>query len=746
MPSTTAGTLIVRIIGDTREWGRSARGFQAQLLSLQNVAKAAFAAFAADSVRAGLAVDQTFTRIAALTNTSAAQLGRWRDVVSQLSEETGRSVQELGGALYFLASSGLSASQVNEALEVTAKAAAVGLGQSADIARIVSQALNAYSDSGLTATEVTDTLVAAVREGTAEPEEFAAALGRILPIASRAGVEFDELTASLAVLSNIGLDVNEGVTAMRGLLQALVAPGTQAAEAMASVGISAEEMRRVISEEGILGALRLLERRTGGNLDLMRKIVPNIRALTGALGISGQEAEKVAGQYQAVRDATGSLDRAMRITAQSASFRFARALNDIRQQGMELGSKVLPLLADALGFAADHFAELATAIGSLWVASKVRVLLLALVSALEKLATVVEGKVALAITSKLIPALSGLRTALAGGWAGAFVVSFGLLAQKLREASDEAERFGRQAGLTADQVDTFTVAGRSGMNVTLLQARAYDEAAGAARALANEVMAMRWEAMGRAAEAAGRDVLGVADASKVAGKALQVFAGMTAEELKKWQGGIRDNLRDVSDDLAQLADDGRVTATEIMRSLREQANALADYARNWETVNRRGLPDELARQIAEMGDDGALILQALANASKRQFDRIVADFKRAQSEARRVAAAIDGIGRSIQGLPSSATVAVDVQRKALAAGAGGHGVQVQPAAHGGIFTRPTLALIGEAGPEAVIPLNRAGDARTFARELARELRRVRLTVDRRRFRDAIDAEYAYGVR
>ena len=28
--------------------------------------------------------------------------------------------------------------------------------------------------------------------------------------------------------------------------------------------------------------------------------------------------------------------------------------------------------------------------------------------------------------------------------------------------------------------------------------------------------------------------------------------------------------------------------------------------------------------------------------------------------------------------------------------------------HGGIITEPTLALIGEAGPEAVVPLDRAG--------------------------------------
>jgi len=35
-------------------------------------------------------------------------------------------------------------------------------------------------------------------------------------------------------------------------------------------------------------------------------------------------------------------------------------------------------------------------------------------------------------------------------------------------------------------------------------------------------------------------------------------------------------------------------------------------------------------------------------------------------------------------------------------------VSIPRLADGGIVTAPTLALIGEAGPEAVIPLNRAG--------------------------------------
>jgi len=58
-------------------------------------------------------------------------------------------------------------------------------------------------------------------------------------------------------------------------------------------------------------------------------------------------------------------------------------------------------------------------------------------------------------------------------------------------------------------------------------------------------------------------------------------------------------------------------------------------------------------------------------------------------------------------------------------------------ASGGIVTRPTLALVGEAGPEAVVPLDLAGiggvyvriehmevqDGRDFGRQLDEELRR-----------------------
>ena len=304
----------------------------------------------AASLKVAVDFENSFTKIAAITNTTAGEINGMKESVLALAGQTAQSPRELADALYFLSSAGLSSQQVMQALDASARASAVGLGETADVARLTANVLNAYKD--ITAEQAIDTLVAAVREGTADSDEFADALGRILPISSRAGVGFDEVTASLAALSNIGLDVNEGVTAMRGLLQALVAPGTIAAQTLAEIGISADEMRQVISEEGILGALQLLEERTGGNIDTLRKIIPNIRSLTGELGLTGENAEQVAGVFERVADSTGSLDRAMAATVQGPGFQFQQLMVQLETLAIDLGEALLPValkVADALG-------------------------------------------------------------------------------------------------------------------------------------------------------------------------------------------------------------------------------------------------------------------------------------------------------------------------------------------------------------------------------------------------------------
>ena len=356
MPS--AGAVYVDVLPDTRFFGMALRTSMNRAVSgstLTQVGKIAtrglvvgLAAAGAASVKMALDFNQSFTRIDALTNASDADIRKYKDSVMELAGETAQSPRALAEALYFLASAGLRNNEILPALEATAKGAAIGLGEAADVSRILVSALNAYADSGLTAIQVTDTLAAGVREGSAAPEEFAVALGRILPVASAAKVEFDEVVASLSTLSNIGLNVYEGTTAMRGVLQSIVAPTKTASAALAEMGLSGEVLRRVLAEGGLLEAMRLLEKRSGGNLDIMKAIIPNVRALVGELGNVGQAADKVSGIYRRVGNAIGTTNEAMRVTENSPAFQFRKALNELSIVMLDFGTRIMPSVVAAM--------------------------------------------------------------------------------------------------------------------------------------------------------------------------------------------------------------------------------------------------------------------------------------------------------------------------------------------------------------------------------------------------------------
>lgn len=315
--------------------------------------------------------DTAFTRISAVSNASQKDVAKWRGEVLQMAGRTAQAPKELADALYFLASAGLKTNQIMPTLEASAKASAVGLGETSDIAKITSQALNAYSKSGLTATQVTDTLVAAVKAGTAEPQEFATALGRILPIAQNAGISFDQVTASLAQLSNAGLDVNEGVTSMRAAILSLSAPTDVAKETMRDLGVTAGEVRDSLAKRGLIATYRDLNERavelTGSQRDAiepLKNVFGNVRALAGVMNLTGQRAKAVDKTFGDVKNSTGALSEAMDKTRESSAFKFQQALAKLQATGIEVGAKLLPVFEKVVGFVgdmADKFSALSPA-------------------------------------------------------------------------------------------------------------------------------------------------------------------------------------------------------------------------------------------------------------------------------------------------------------------------------------------------------------------------------------------------
>lgn len=378
----------------------------------------------ATSAKFAIAFEDSMAKIVGLAGGAADEIDGLKQSVLGLSPQVARSPQELADALYFVYSSGVQGQGALDILTQSAKAAAAGLGATQVIADVATSAVNAYGQANITAAQVTDILTAAVREGKGEADAMAGSIGRVLPIAAQMGVDFANVAAAMATMTRSGLDTDEAATALRGTLAALLNPAKQTVDALESVGLTAEGVRRELSENLIAGLAHLAQA-FKGNDELLAQVFPNIRALIGVLNLTGQSAEQVAEIFDAVRNSTGATDSAFKAMEETVGFKLRQSLEKLQVAAIQLGdamgpaiqaiSRVIGGLADAmlrLGPAGSTMAltigGIVASIGPLLVAiASVKTALTTLGVASATLSTVFSGPVLLAIGA-VAAAITGL--------------------------------------------------------------------------------------------------------------------------------------------------------------------------------------------------------------------------------------------------------------------------------------------------------------------------------------------------
>jgi len=304
----------------------------------------------AAAVSMALDFDKSLDSIVALVGISKEEVDGMRDSVLDLAGKTARAPKELGEALYFVTSSGFAGAAALDILEASAKAAAAGLGSTAAIADAVTSAVTAYGVEMLSATAATDVLTATVRLGKVEADELSGVIGRIIPLSSTLGVEFHEVGAALAVMSLSGLDAAEATTALRGIFSAIVSPSKDAEKAFEEMGLSMKKVRRIIADDGLLRFLTLLQEETGGNVEEMARLFPEIRGLTGALNILGADVALVDTIFADVKDSAGDTAAAFAYIATTPAFKLQQAFANLKVALIDIGAVLLPIVTSVATF------------------------------------------------------------------------------------------------------------------------------------------------------------------------------------------------------------------------------------------------------------------------------------------------------------------------------------------------------------------------------------------------------------
>lgn len=207
-----------------------------------------------------------------------------REEILRLPPALGAS-KDLAAGLYAVLSAGIKPTEAVGFLAVSANLAKAGLSTLDTATTAITKTLQVYGLQTSDATRVSEVLFETVNLGQGTLEQFAGALPNVLVPAKALGVSFNDVSASLAVLSNAFRSPSEAATGLRSLLSQLVAN----ADEFALRGVN---IREVITSKGLLGALDSLRTLTQGNAEAVRKFIPDIEGQQAALTLLGAQYEK----------------------------------------------------------------------------------------------------------------------------------------------------------------------------------------------------------------------------------------------------------------------------------------------------------------------------------------------------------------------------------------------------------------------------------------------------------------------
>lgn len=276
--------------------------------------------------------EQGMNRVQAVSGATGDQLAALSDQAKELGRTTQFSANQAADAMGFLAQAGFKADQILGAMPGTLQLAAsanLDLGATADI---VSNVLQGYGKEVSELGHVNDVLVTAFTKSNTNLQQLGESLKYAGPVASSAGVQFEETAAALGLMGNAGIQASMAGTSLRGAISRILSPTSAMQSAMKEAGLSFTDahgkllpLNRIVQQlephaddAGLM--MKLFGQRAGPAMAaLVSQGSGSLRDLTTQLENSGGTAERIAktqmegfnGQMRALRSAFEGLQIAI---------------------------------------------------------------------------------------------------------------------------------------------------------------------------------------------------------------------------------------------------------------------------------------------------------------------------------------------------------------------------------------------------------------------------------------------------
>lgn len=220
------------------------RAFDPLMRGLTRAATAITATVAAATaavLKVGGDFELSMARVAGVSGAAGEELAKLEEKARQLGETLPITASEAADAMYNLAQAGM---KTNEILVATQAVTGLSIAQNYDLsesAKLLVTALRTYNMESSESMRIADIFNNAISSSMLSMEKLGEALKQVAPIASKAGVSFEDMVAMMGKLSDAGLDGSMIGTGLRKVLSSLLGDEAKTIATLKKLGVSARD-------------------------------------------------------------------------------------------------------------------------------------------------------------------------------------------------------------------------------------------------------------------------------------------------------------------------------------------------------------------------------------------------------------------------------------------------------------------------------------------------------------------------
>lgn len=297
------------------------------------------------TIEVGKTFDSSMSNVQAISGATADEMETLTDKAQEMGANTKFSASEAADAFGYMAMAGWKTEQMVDGVDGVLNLAAASGSDLATTSDIVTDALTAMGYQASDAAHLADVMAVASSSASTNVNLMGESFKYAAPMAGVLGYTMEDVATALALMANSGIKSSQAGTALRGALSRLSDPSKEAKEALLALGLATEKTTKSIDSKKLEAAQNKVNDRTlsleksqiAYNSALNKYGAESAQAQTAAINLQKAQNALAQAQEEVKREQEGT---------QKTSVLSVNLLKDENGNAREL-SEVMTMLRDS---------------------------------------------------------------------------------------------------------------------------------------------------------------------------------------------------------------------------------------------------------------------------------------------------------------------------------------------------------------------------------------------------------------